>query len=207
MGSLRDGVTEGWGYQGVGSPSDGVTEGRGHRGMGSPRDRVAAGRGSLTFCGSSRLTGMLPPLKISHRVAPKPHLSAGSARPLGSLRHSGATQGMRSTSTGEREQPQLSTHRGGVPWHLGAARALTVLGQDGDADTGVVELDEGGAAAGHVPLPGQQHLLGGDVAVGDPFVLLGGGEGPSAHPRRGTSRGGDPRNALHRGCWAWGWGV
>lgn len=39
------------------------------------------------------------------------------------------------------------------------APALTVLGQDGDTDSRVIEFDEGEAASGHVPLPCQQHLL------------------------------------------------
>lgn len=109
--------------------------------------RDAAGWGSLTFWDSNRLTGMLPPLKISQRVAPKLHLSAGSARLLGSLRHSGATQGMRSTSTGERGTAPLSARRGDPatsPDTLGQPRHLLSLARTETLTPGSLSLMKGG---------------------------------------------------------------
>lgn len=49
---------------------------------------------------SSVPSGLSPPLQISHRVVPKAHLSVARVRCLSSSKHSGGTQGMRSTRTG-----------------------------------------------------------------------------------------------------------
>lgn len=58
---------------------------------------------------SSMLSGFSPPLQISHRVVPKPHLSVAKLRFWGFSMHSGGTQGMRSTRTErERERETLT---------------------------------------------------------------------------------------------------
>lgn len=57
----------------------------------------------LTLWQSSMLRGFSPQLQISHNVVPKLHLSAAKLKFWGSTIHSGGTQGMRSSKTGEQE--------------------------------------------------------------------------------------------------------
>lgn len=53
----------------------------------------------VTLEQSRVLSGLSPPLQISHRVVPKPHLSVAKLRFWGFLMHSGGTHGIRSTRT------------------------------------------------------------------------------------------------------------
>ena len=55
--------------------------------------------GCVTFELSKVLSGLSPPMQISQRVVPKPHLSVAKLRFWEFSMHSGGTQGIRSTST------------------------------------------------------------------------------------------------------------
>ena len=61
---------------------------------------LEASAGALTLAGSRVLMGTVIPLNTSQTVAPKPHLSASKPSVRASWRHSGATQGILSVSTG-----------------------------------------------------------------------------------------------------------
>lgn len=114
------------------------------------------------------LSGFSPPLQISHRVVPKPHLSVAKLRFWGFSMHSGATQGTRSTRTREGETLTHARHHA-EHWF---APSLTFPGQHAHADARVAELDEGGASRRAVLLSHQQHVLGADVPVDEVLVLL-----------------------------------
>lgn len=58
----------------------------------------------VTLEQSRVLSGLSPPLQISHRVVPKPHLSVAKLRFWGFSMHSGGTQGIRSTNTDEEKR-------------------------------------------------------------------------------------------------------
>lgn len=64
----------------------------------------------LTLAGSSEVICAGPPLNTSHVVAPKPHLSASKPSVWASWRHSGATQGILSVSTGGRGSENCHGH-------------------------------------------------------------------------------------------------
>lgn len=125
---------------------------------------------------SSVLSGFSPPLQISHRVVPKPHLSVAKLRFWGFSMHSGGTQGMRSTRTERERERRSQTHARPRAEHL-LAPPLTFPGQHAHADAWVAELDEGGAPRRPVLLSDQQHVLGADVSVDEVLVLLRGREG------------------------------
>lgn len=74
-------------------------------------------RGTLTLAGSRVLIGIVTPLNTSQTVAPKPHLSASKPSVRASWRHSGATQGILSVSTGG----------WGWRWHQGSLPCPTRL--------------------------------------------------------------------------------
>lgn len=64
---------------------------------------------SVTLEQSRVLSGLSPPLQISHSVVPKPHLSVAKLRFWGFSMHSGGTQGIRSTRTeGEEKERRYS---------------------------------------------------------------------------------------------------
>lgn len=58
----------------------------------------------LTLEQSRVLSGLSPPLQISQRVVPKPHLSVAKLRFWGFSMHSGGTHGIRSTRTGKAQR-------------------------------------------------------------------------------------------------------
>lgn len=58
----------------------------------------------VTLEQSRVLSGLSPPLQISQRVVPKPHLSVAKLRFWGFSMHSGGTQGIRSTNTDEEKR-------------------------------------------------------------------------------------------------------
>lgn len=123
---------------------------------------------STTLELSNVLSGFSPPLQISHRVVPKPHLSVAKLKFWGFSMHSGGTQGTRSTRT-EREK-RSHMH---VPTVITYSHAsLTFSGQHTDTDARVTELDEGGASCHQILLSDQQDVLGTDVSVNEVLVLL-----------------------------------
>ncbi|TNN65067.1 hypothetical protein EYF80_024676 [Liparis tanakae] len=63
------------------------------------------------------LSGLSPPLQISHSVVPKPHLSLAKLMFWGFSMHSGGTHGIRSTRTDERRRHR-STERDGKQIHM-----------------------------------------------------------------------------------------
>ena len=54
----------------------------------------------------------------------------------------------------------------------GGGQRLTLLGQDGHADAGVAELDEGRVPGPPVLLPDEEDIFGTDIPVGQAFLLL-----------------------------------
>lgn len=120
---------------------------------------LEADGGALTLAGSRALMGTVTPLKTSQTVAPKPHLSASKPSVRASWRHSGATQGILSVSTGAGGRQGSGIHfLAPLGPSLLHRSALTLQAQHSGADTRVTQLDERQVPIS--PLTSQEHLPG-----------------------------------------------
>lgn len=119
------------------------------------------------------LSGLSPPLHISHSVVPKPHLSAAKDRFWALSMHSGGTHGIRSKRTTEYDTILWTGSQTSL-WIVLVCGdvALTFSGQNSDADARVTEFDEGQTARPFVLLSDQQNIFGTDVAVYEILLLL-----------------------------------
>lgn len=142
----------------------------------------------MTFEQSRVLSGLSPPLQISHRVVPKPHLSVAKLRFWGFSMHSGGTHGIRSTRTDEwrrhrnTERRETNSHDLSLDTGVGVtaslirtaheSKSLTFSGQHGDADARVTEFDEGQAARHPILLSDQKDVLGTNISMNEVLILL-----------------------------------
>ena len=143
----------------------------------------------LTLEQSRVLSGLSPPLQISQRVVPKPHLSVAKLRFWGFSMHSGGTHGIRSTRTGKAhregdawvDETVETDSKENTPnqnycitqvWGNTCNHLLTFLGQHSDTDTRVAEFDEGQVARRPILLSDKKNILGTNVSMNEVLLLL-----------------------------------
>lgn len=121
---------------------------------------------------SNDAKGFSPLLQISQSVVPKLHLSAARLRLAGSVTHSGDTQGILSTRTVNTKQNTtvalMERWRNAVRVTL----ALTLFGQDSNADARVAQFDEGRVSSPPVILSDQENIFSTHIAMDKILLFL-----------------------------------
>lgn len=121
---------------------------------------------------SNDAKGFSPPLQISQSVVPKLHLSAARFRLAGSVKHSGGTQGILSTRTVNTKKYSTVGLIGKQRIALRLKLALTLFGQDSNADARVTQFDEGRVSSLPVILSDQENVFSTHIAMDKMLLLL-----------------------------------